>query len=266
MDKRGHPSPAADALYEHAACGLVVTEPDGTIVRANATFCSWIGYASDAVQGRRLSDFLTIGGKLFHHTHWQPLLEMQGAVEEVKLDLVRADGQNVPMLLNAVRRAHEGRVRHEIAFFVARDRDKYERELLNARRELNALNEKLSDADRRKDEFLATLAHELRNPLAPMRNVLQIMRQKPLPEERFDWSLGVLERQVRQLVRLVDDLLDISRIAQGKVDLRLSRVELIGLVRACAESARATMQAAGLHLSITCPGAPLWLHADETRL
>jgi len=266
MDQPGHRSPSADALYEHAACGLVVTEDDGTIVRANATFCSWIGHSAEALAGKRLSDLLTIGGKLFHQTHWHPLLQMQGSVAEVKLDLVRDDGQTLPMMLNAVRRLHDGQVRHELAFFVATDRDKYERELLHARRQLNALNEKLSAADRRKDEFLATLAHELRNPLAPVRNVVQILRQQPLSDERFDWSLDVLERQVRHLSRLVDDLLDVSRIAQGKIELRKSRLELIGIVRASAESVRALLETAGLELRVTLPAQPLWVDADETRL
>ena len=89
----------------------------------------------------------------------------------------------------------------------------------------------LRDADRRKDEFLATLAHELRNPLAPIRNALQILRLSPDPEAH-EQARSVMERQVGQMVRLVDDLLDVSRITTGKLELRKERVPTAGGRRA----------------------------------
>jgi PAS domain S-box-containing protein len=89
--------PLADALFEHAACGLVVTDTDGRIVRANATFCEWIGYgAAELTSGISLQDLLTTGGKVFYQTHWAPLLQMQGSVAEVKLSMLHRDGHTVP--------------------------------------------------------------------------------------------------------------------------------------------------------------------------
>ncbi|HZW76609.1 MAG TPA: PAS domain S-box protein, partial [Caldimonas sp.] len=105
-------------LYDHAACGLLVTDADGTIRVANETFCRWTGFGRDELVGRRkLQELLTVGGKVLHQTHWALLLEDQGFVTEVKLDLVRADGDVKPMILNAVARSTAGVVRHEIAAF-----------------------------------------------------------------------------------------------------------------------------------------------------
>jgi sigma-B regulation protein RsbU (phosphoserine phosphatase) len=132
--------PAADALYDEAACGLVLTTPDGTIRRANATFCRWTGFAAaDLVGRRRVQDLLTMGGRIFHQTHWAPLLQIQGSVAEVKLDVIHRDGHPIPMVLNAVRRVHPSGVFHELAMLVAEDRHQYERELLLARRQAEML-------------------------------------------------------------------------------------------------------------------------------
>lgn len=126
---------AADSacLYEDAACGLLATEADGTILRANRTICNWLGRSSSELVGSRLQSLLTIGGRMFHQTHWAPLLKLQGSLAEVKLELLHADGQKVPMVMNAVARAHEGVELHELAIFSARDRHRYEVELLKAR-------------------------------------------------------------------------------------------------------------------------------------
>lgn len=128
------PLPDPQTLFECAPCGLVVTKEDGTILRANQTFCHWIGFDSQALVGRRFQDLLTMGGRIFHQTHWAPLMQMQGSVAEVKLDLVHHDKHTVTMLLNGVRREHANGAFNELALFGTIDRDKYERELLNARK------------------------------------------------------------------------------------------------------------------------------------
>ncbi|MGN6525641.1 MAG: PAS domain-containing sensor histidine kinase [Burkholderiaceae bacterium] len=126
--------PDSDPLYEDAACGLLVTEVDGTILRANRTFCRWIGRPAGALVGARLQSLLTIGGRIFHQTHWAPLLKMQGSLSEVKLELVHGDGHKIPMVVNAIVRRRDGeRELHELAVFSARDRHQYERELVLAR-------------------------------------------------------------------------------------------------------------------------------------
>ncbi|PRY08657.1 PAS domain S-box protein [Paraburkholderia sp. BL25I1N1] len=531
MHSTDHPLPSAEALFEHAACGLLVTDANGRIVRVNATFCGWLGYDSAELAGaRQIQDLLSAGGKVFYQTHWAPLLQMQGSVAEVKLNMLHRDGHMVPMLLNAVRRRHGEATYLEVAVLIVADRHKYEQELLLARRnaeasvaahqlaqrelqesrdvlslamrgarmgawshepksgklwwsrelealagyaegrfanmpggffelihpgdlialneavdhavetgddyvaefrflhasgdwcwmegrgratydrqgepltiyglgiditerkeaqtvllrqaaifehlsdaivitdlrgnitdfnvggermlgyrmreilgkpvalllppdqassirrealaalaaegtwrgelpfvrrdgsrgvcetvikplanargdiygavsinrditgrrhaeqQLTRLNRELSNADRRKDEFLATLAHELRNPLAPMRNVLEILRLKEFADPQLSWSRDVFDRQLQHMTHLVDDLLEVSRITQGKLELRKQRLELARAMQSAMEAARPTVQASSHHLSVTLPREPLYLVADPTRL
>jgi PAS domain S-box-containing protein len=125
--------------------------------------------------------------------------------------------------------------------------------------------EALKEADRRKDEFLATPAHELRNPLAPLRNALQIMRLSADPQAREQAST-MMERQLGQMVRPVDDLMDVNRITRGKMDLRRERVELAAVVSNAVEASRPLVERMGHALTVTLPERPVVLDADLTRL
>ncbi|MES2606705.1 MAG: ATP-binding protein [Pseudomonadota bacterium] len=123
----------------------------------------------------------------------------------------------------------------------------------------------LTEADRRKDEFLATLAHELRNPLAPIRNGLHLLRAS-LPRNKMEELRDMMDRQVTHLVRLIDDLLDVSRVSQGKIDLRRQRITLQQAVQAAAEASRPLIEGSRHTLLLNLPEQPLWLDADLTRL
>jgi PAS domain S-box-containing protein len=126
--------------------------------------------------------------------------------------------------------------------------------------------EGLKEADRRKDEFLATLAHELRNPLAPIRNAAQVLRQRDLDDPHLRSARDVIDRQVQQMVRLIDDLLDISRITRGKLHLRKARVELAAVVHSAVEASRPLIDAQGHDLTVKLPQDPIHLDADPIRL
>jgi len=132
--------------------------------------------------------------------------------------------------------------------------------------ENSGLYRALQETDRRKDEFLATLAHELRNPLAPVRNGLQILRLGPGGAELRGRTLDIMDRQLAHLVRLVDDLMDVSRVTSGKVALRRERADLRELVDAAVETSRQMIDAGGHTLSVRLPDAPLPLDADRTRI
>jgi PAS domain S-box-containing protein len=131
---------------------------------------------------------------------------------------------------------------------------------------LRRLAAELSEADRRKDEFLAMLAHELRQPLAPIRNAVEVLQLAAGDAGTVRSASEILERQVRQMTRLVDDLLDMSRITQGKIELRKDRVELAPILEQAVEAVRDLYQAMKHELTVTLPRQPVHLQADPARL
>jgi PAS domain S-box-containing protein len=273
-------APTGDILFDHAACALLLTAADGVILRANGTACIWLGYTEDELVGKlRMHDLLPVGARLFYHTHCQPILQAQGSVAEIQVDLRNRRQERLPMLINISRRQEaDGTVDHW-ALFKASDRRAYERELLAARKaaeaalearrsaeaELKKLNAQLSVADRRKDEFLATLSHELRNPLAPMRSALDVLKLK-FGQGTDNRLLQAFDRQLRHLTRLVDDLMEVSRITQGRMQLRRAPVELSALVHGAAHDLAATMDAARHTLRLSIAPAPVIVDGDATRL
>jgi signal transduction histidine kinase len=124
----------------------------------------------------------------------------------------------------------------------------------------------LRDADRRKDEFLAILAHELRNPLAPIRLALEMLKTNPGDRGVFERAMDVMGRQLAHLVRLIDDLLDVSRITRGKLELRRGRVTLGEIVRTALETSKPQIDLAGHTVDVQLPDEPIVLQADLTRL
>ncbi|HUR55866.1 MAG TPA: ATP-binding protein [Gemmataceae bacterium] len=141
--------------------------------------------------------------------------------------------------------------------------------ILLAVEDVSALRERadeLAEASRNKDEFLATLAHELRNPLAPIRNAVQYLGMEGLSEPGVKTARDVIARQVTAMVRLIDDLLDVARINRNKLDVRKERVELAGVVDSAVESSRPLIQQCGHELTVRLPPVPLHLDADPVRL
>jgi PAS domain S-box-containing protein len=128
------------------------------------------------------------------------------------------------------------------------------------------MEEALKEAGRHKDAFLAMLAHELRNPLGPLLTGLHVLRQPRTTWEAREQTWDMLERQVRHLARLVDDLLDVSRITRGKVQLRCERIDLARHARTAAEDRRPVLERAGLALVVEAPETPVWVTGDPTRL
>jgi PAS domain S-box-containing protein len=145
------------------------------------------------------------------------------------------------------------------------ERKRVEEELRRSREELQQRIAQLAEADRRKNEFLATLAHELRNPLAPLRTGLQVLR---LTDERAvqERVRQMMERQLEQMVHLIDDLMDVSRISRNKLELRKARVPLVSVVENALETARPLIESKGHALTATLPPEPVYLNADLTRL
>lgn len=251
---------SADALYDDAPCGLLLTSADGTILQVNKTFCVWLGVAAvDLVGRKRVQDVLTVGGRIFHHTHWGPLMQIQGSVAEVKLEVMHSDGRKLPMVWNAVRRFRNGVATDEVATFIAQDRHQYEQELLHARRRAEELlaraqevQEQLAatqaDRDRQRalaedralfaEQTVAIVSHDLRNPLSVIRMNAHILSMSGLtPQQQL--ALARLVRSNERATRLISDLLDfsLSRLGNG-LQVELGEIDLHALVREAVEDLR----------------------------
>jgi signal transduction histidine kinase/CheY-like chemotaxis protein len=276
-----HEMPDDAAFFEHAPCGLLVTTADGAILRANAAICDWLGYRQAELVGqKRVPDLLSIGGRLFFQTHCGPLLSIQGSIAEVQLEILTRARVRLPVLINIVRRKTADSQYDAWSLVVTSERRAYEKELLNARQKAEAsldaqreaearlreVNDQLSIEHRRKDEFLATLAHELRNPLAPLRNALEVIRLKQRAGLQQLWGFDIIDRQTRQLTHLVDDLMDVSRITQGRVQLRRAPCDLVAIVKAAIADSRSMIEAASHRLALDSPPHPVMVDADEVRL
>jgi signal transduction histidine kinase len=270
---------ATDLFFDQAACGLMATDAHGMILTANASLHAWLGMAPGALVGTRLHDLLPASARLFHYTCCVPRLQSEGAARDIQIDLLMAGGARLPVMLQLVRQRDGDREIDHWALFRDGGRHAYENALLcrseaadearEAQRQrdlqLQAVNTQLSAADLRKDEFLATLSHELRNPLAPMRSALDVLKIKHGNDEDAR-VIGAFDRQLRHLTRLVDDLMEVSRITQNRMQLRRAPVDMAALVRGAVHDMAPVMTAARHTLRLSLPDAPLTVDGDATRL
>ena len=270
---------ATDLFFDQAACGLMATDAHGMILTANASLHAWLGMTPGALVGTRLHDLLPASARLFHYTCCVPRLQSEGAAHDIQIDLLMAGGARLPILVQLVRQRDGDREIDHWALFRAGGRHAYENALLckseaadGAREvqrqrdlQLQAANTQLSAADLRKDEFLATLSHELRNPLAPMRSALDVLKIKHGNDDDAR-VIGAFDRQLRHLTRLVDDLMEVSRITQNRMQLRRAPVDMAALVRGAVHDMAPMMTAARHTLRLALPEAPLTVDGDATRL
>jgi signal transduction histidine kinase/CheY-like chemotaxis protein len=149
---------------------------------------------------------------------------------------------------------------------IVAERDQAREALESALTERDRALVALRDAERRKDEFLATLAHELRNPLAPIRSAAQVMRMAEGDQATTSAARAIIERQLKHLVRLIDDLMDVSRITRGKLELRKERVEVATVLQIAVEINRPLLETKQQHVTVELPAEPLLVEADTTRL
>ena len=212
-----------EALLDRAPCGLLETDAKGLILRVNEPFCVWLGYRkADLIGKKRFQDLLTMGARIFHQTHWMPLLEMQGSISELKLDVGHRDAGHVPMVLNVVRHGHGPKHTQEVAAFVARDRDKYEKELLLSRKKLEAqiaeverLQAEMKDRALFAEQMVGIVSHDLRNPLSAVHTGIQVL-VRSAPSETQAHVLSRMAQSVDRANRLVSDLLDFTVTRLGK--------------------------------------------------
>ncbi|MFP2929619.1 ATP-binding protein [Pyxidicoccus sp. 3LG] len=215
---------SAEDLYENAPCGYISTLPDGVIVKANQTFLTWLGYTREELSGRRFQELLSVGGRIFHETHFAPLLQMQGFVNEVQFELVTRAGATLPMLVNTVQRKDAaGRgVLNRTTLFNISDRKKYERELVLARR-------KAEQAARAKADFLSMVSHEIRTPMNAIIGIASLLQRTDLSAQQKKY-VRILASSSENLLGLINHILDFSKIDSGKVELEERDFDLRQLV------------------------------------
>lgn len=237
---------SAEDLYDNAPCGYVSALPDGTLVKLNQTFLTWTGYQREDLVGRkRFQNLLTAGGRIFHETHYAPLLRMQGAVREIAVDIVCADGRRLPVLINSVLKqdAAGKPLLIRTTVFNATDRREYERELLRER-------QKAEQATLSKTEFISTLSHEIRNPINSIQGIAYLLeRGGPLSPQQME-LLQLLRRSAENLLSLVNDILDFGKIEAGKSSLEERSFDLRQLVNGVVQPLRIQTEAKGLDLVV----------------
>lgn len=226
-------------------CGVMQTLEDGTIRRVNRTFCNWLELSADALLGRRFQDLLTMGGKIFHHTHWAPLLRMQGSISEVKLELVH--GETVlPVVVNVLRRDDHGTIVLEIAAYIARDRDRYEQELVRSRRrlenaitELNGLHAAAKDRAVFAEQMIGIVSHDLRNPLGAIQMGTEVLAATPELSDEQRRVLARISRAADRATHLIEDLLDFTRARVGSgLSVALAPIRLHEVAAECLDELR----------------------------
>ena len=249
-------------LYEHAPCGYLSLLPDGTIGNANATFTSFSGYdAPDLIGKRRFLDLLTVGGRIYYETHFQPLLRMHGQVGEIAFDLIRRDGVRLPILVNA--RQHDdpgiGTITR-ITVFDAADRRRYERELLAARR-------RAEEESRAKADLIATISHDVRGPLSAIMTGIALLERSAPTSEQTKY-LQILQSSASRALTLVNNLLEIGRLDAGRATLYEQPFSLRELIDDVAAGARAAaLQNTQLRVtSHVDDGIPDALIGDRTQI
>ena len=237
-------------FFENATEGIHRVGPDGRIIWANRAELSLLGYSKHEYVGHFIQEF---------HVDQPVIDEMLAKLRageslyNFQARLRCKDGSIRHVLVNSNTCFEDG----EFAYTRCFTRDITDRV---------KAEESLIELDQRKDEFLATLAHELRNPLAPISNALQMMRLAGAQDQTTEEARAIIERQVRQMVRIVDDLLDVSRITRGKLELRKQPVELSEVLKCAVETSQPFIDAMQHQLLIKIPSSPIHLMGDATRL
>ena len=235
------------ALVEQATDGIFVADARGAYIDVNSAGCAMLGYAREELLRLTIADVVD-----------------PKEVERIGPEVARFEGEEMVVSEWCFRRKDGSNFTGEVRGRQCADGRLQAIVIDITERKSRELD--LREADQRKDEFLAMLAHELRNPLAPIRYAARVLGKLDLEEPRVQWARDVIERQVAHLARLVDELLDISRIARGKITLKKAPLELSELVRQACEAAQPLMSAKGHRFEVMIPETPVTIDGDLVRL
>ncbi len=274
----------AQALLESLQTGIVACNAQGVLTLFNQATREFHGLPQEALPAEEWAqhyDLYRADGKTPMPKEEIPLfralsgehvrdVEMVIAPKNGKVRTVCASGQSfydqARRHLGAVVSMDDITERKQAEAALREAHDDLERRVARRTAELDEANHALQQADRRKDEFLATLAHELRNPLAPLRNGLQMMRLAGADADAVERTRAMMERQLTQIIRLVDDLLDVNRISRGTFVLRIERANLADIVHDAVETCGPPIEQQQHQLTVSLPPVPIYLDADAMRL
>ncbi len=261
--------------------GLMVTDAKGNILQVNATLCSWAGYTAQELVGlRKLQDLFTVGGRIFHQTHWMPILQIQRSISEVKFELCHSDGRRLTVMLNAVRKGADGAAYDVVSVAMAEERNKYERQLVLERRRADELAQrevsaqeilqaaqaqlrqavtelarKSADAEDRAlfaEQMIGIVSHDLRNPLSAIMMGASLLARDGSLNPKHKKVLENVNRSSQRAKRLIDELLDFTLVRVGH-GLAVTRqpMNFHELISRCVEE-----------LKLSFPGHPI-VHAAQ---
>jgi PAS domain S-box-containing protein len=254
-------------LLESMAHGAAVVDADGRIAYCNRSLAELFRRSRDEVTGSHWRDYLSGQDALRLADAMREVSERSSGRAEVLIQRPSAGPQPVEIAI------HPSPIRALFCFVITdlgprrliQDLEETRKRLSESEAEYRRLYAELKDEERRKDEFLAVLAHELRNPLAPLRNALHLLRYEP-DRDQAEQARAIMERQLASLVRLVDDLLDVSRLLSDKVELRKASIGLAAVFARAVDVVRGQVETDGLELIVALPEEPIQFEGDEVRL
>lgn len=208
-----------DELLNKAPCGFLVVRDDGGIVEVNKTLLDLLGYKRKELINLHIEKIFSVGGRIFYQTHFFPLLKLQRTISEIYLDLMTKEGKTVPVLVNAVRHDRGAEKLNDCIFVPIYQRNKFEDELLLAKKEAEKAN-------RAKDEFLSVVSHELRTPLNAILGWARILKNEKTDSRILKKGLETIQRNARMQTQLIEDILDFSRIISGRLRLEVGKIDL----------------------------------------
>jgi two-component system CheB/CheR fusion protein len=264
-DLRSSEEKFAKAFHGNTAAMAITRMRDGLYIEVNDRFVDMTGFRREDVIGRTTGD-IGVWKDPNDREAFVRDLQQTGVVRNRECRFLRPGGEEWIALVSSQVSEIQGKAVLVSSLADITEGKRAERALRDSEEALREANARLAEADRRKDEFLAVLSHELRNPLAPIRAALYLLEHAAPGGEQANRARTVIDRQVAQLARLVDDLLDVTRITRGKIHLHLERLELTGLVARTAEDHRDLFATRGVDLRVDLPGEHLWVDGDEQRL
>jgi len=249
----------AARMQAHAPCGLVCFTDDGIVRYANPALHGWLEQPPGTLAGTRFDAMLSPASRVFLSTHLFPLLKLHGFAEEVHFTLRTVSGEDVPVLVNALRDLQAEEPLNYCGLLTMRQRREFESALVDARRAAEA-------ATAAKDQFLAVVSHELRTPLNAIAGWVRIARSGAVQADLMERALEAIERNAHMQAQLIEDLLDVSRIVSGKMRISLRPLNLASVVEAAAEGVRPAALAKNISLVVTIDSHAGIVHADRVRM